>query len=125
MRIALDAMGGDHAPGPIVAGAVQAIAANADLTVVLVGDETQIHPALSAAGSTLGPRLELVHSLDAIGMHESPVEAMRKKPDNTISRGWRLMAEGKVQAFVGAGSTGAMVAGGLMTRRFLKGVARP
>jgi glycerol-3-phosphate acyltransferase PlsX len=58
-------------------------------------------------------------------MEESPVEALRKKPDNSISRTWQLMAERKVDGIVSAGNTGAMVAGGLRLRRFLKGVRRP
>ena len=58
-------------------------------------------------------------------MDESPVEALRKKPDNSISRTWQLLAEKKVDAIVSAGNTGAMVAGGLRLRRFPKGVRRP
>jgi glycerol-3-phosphate acyltransferase PlsX len=58
-------------------------------------------------------------------MEETPVEALRKKPDNSISRTWQLMAEKKVDAIVSAGNTGAMVAGGLRLRRFLRGVRRP
>src|SRR5260370_36665706 len=58
-------------------------------------------------------------------MEESPVVALRKKPDNSISRCWQLLAERKVSAIVSAGNTGAMVAGGLRLRRFLKNVRRP
>jgi glycerol-3-phosphate acyltransferase PlsX len=58
-------------------------------------------------------------------MDESPVDALRKKPDNSINRSWQLLAENKVDAVVGAGNTGAMVAGGLRLRRFLKNVKRP
>ena len=124
MRIALDAMGGDHAPGPIVAGAVRAVEADPDLTVVLVGDQAQVEPLL--AGVTAGrDRLELVHSAHVVGMDESPVVALRKKPDNSISRCWQLLAEKKVEAIVSAGNTGAMVAGGFKLRLFLKGVRRP
>src|SRR5947209_19167472 len=124
MQIALDAMGGDHAPGPIVAGAVQAVAAEADLHVVLVGDRAQIEPCLAAAG---GPsdRLEIFHCTQVVTMEEAPVLALRKKPDNSISRCWQLLAERKVEAIVSAGNTGAMVAGGLRLRRFLKNVRRP
>jgi glycerol-3-phosphate acyltransferase PlsX len=123
MRIALDAMGGDFAPGPIVAGAVQAVAGG-DFTVVLVGDQAKIEPELARIGAP-NDRLEIVHCSQIIDMGDSPVEALRKKPDNSISRCWRLMAERSVDAIVGAGSTGAMVAGGLMTRKFLEGVRRP
>src|SRR5712692_2433753 len=124
MQIALDAMGGDHAPEPIVAGAVQAVTADPQLRVVLVGDQSQVQPALARAG---GPnaRIELFHCTQVVGMEESPVVALRKKPDNSISRCWQLLAERKVEAIVSAGNTGAMVAGGLRLKRFLKHVRRP
>ena len=121
MRIALDAMGGDHAPGPIIAGALQAIAADPDITVVLVGDQAKIEPLLPATRD----RVEILPSAHTIGMNESPVEALRAKPDNSIANCWRLTVGKKVDAIVSAGNTGAMVAGGLLSRRFLKGVRRP
>lgn len=124
MRIALDAMGGDHAPGPIVAGAAQAVAADPHLHVVLVGDRAQVEPHLPAEAQATG-RIELFHCTQAIAMEETPVLALRKKPDNSISRCWQLLAEGQVEAIVSAGNTGAMVAGGLRLRRFLKHVSRP
>jgi glycerol-3-phosphate acyltransferase PlsX len=123
MRIALDAMGGDHAPGPIVVGAIQAVAADPDVTVVLVGDKARVEPLLPADAPR--DRIEIFHSAHAIGMDESPVEALRAKPDNSIANCWRLMVGKKVDAIVSAGNTGAMVAGGLLSRRFLKGVRRP
>src|SRR5271165_4295260 len=123
MLIALDAMGGDHAPGPIVAGAVQAVAADADLRVVLVGDQARVEPLLPADADRA--RLEVFHCTQAVGMEESPVVALRKKPDNSISRCWQLLAQQKVVGIVSAGNTGAMVAGGLFLKRFLKNVSRP
>src|SRR6267142_4849678 len=122
MRIALDAMGGDHAPGTIVAGAVQAVASNPDLHVTLVGDRAQVEPCLPGGSAD---RIELFHCSQAVTMEETPVEALRKKPDNSISRCWQLLAEHKVEAIVSAGNTGAMVAGGLRLRLFLKNVRRP
>src|SRR5947209_19070038 len=124
MRIALDAMGGDHAPGPIVAGAVQAVAADPQLRVTLVGDQAPIDAALAQAA---GPRdrIDVFHCTQVVTMEETPVVALRKKPDNSISRCWQLLAERKVDAIVSAGNTGAMVAGGLRLRRFLKNVRRP
>src|SRR5262245_53595671 len=124
MQIALDAMGGDHAPGPIVAGAVQAVHADPSVRVVLVGDRAQVEPLLAGAESLRG-RLEIFHCTQAITMEEAPVLALRKKPDNSISRSWQLLAERKVDALVSAGNTGAMVAGGLRLRLFLKNVRRP
>ncbi len=123
MQIALDAMGGDHAPGPIVAGAVQAVQADPDLRVVLVGDRAQIEPLLPADAPR--DRLDLFHCTQVVTMEEAPVVAMRKKPDNSISRCWELLAGRKVDAIVSAGNTGAMVAGGLRLRLFLKNVRRP
>ncbi|MHB1421694.1 MAG: phosphate acyltransferase PlsX [Gemmataceae bacterium] len=123
MLIALDAMGGDHAPGPIVAGAVQAVAADPQLSVLLVGDQAKLEPLLS--GVAHRDRLPLFHCTQAVGMEESPVVALRKKPDNSISRCWQLLAQEKVEGIVSAGNTGAMVAGGLFLKRYLKNVRRP
>jgi phosphate acyltransferase len=123
MRIALDAMGGDHAPAPAVAGALQAVQSAPDVTVVLVGDRSQLESHL--AGDFPRDRLEIFHCAQTVGMDESPVEALRKKPDNSISRCWQLLAEKKVDAGVSAGNTGAVVAGGLRLRKFLKNVRRP
>jgi glycerol-3-phosphate acyltransferase PlsX len=124
MQIALDAMGGDHAPGPIVAGAVHAVAANPELRVLLVGDRAQVEPCLAAAGPA-SDRIEVFHCTQVVTMEETPVLALRKKPDNSISRCWQLLAERKVEAIVSAGNTGAMVAAGLRLRRYLKNVRRP
>ena len=123
MRIALDAMGGDHAPAPIVAGAIQAVVADPELTVVLVGDKAKIESLIPPDAPR--DRLEVFPASQVIGMDESPVEGLRSKPDNSITRCWQLLVGKKVEALVSAGNTGAMVAGGLMSRRFLKNVKRP
>jgi glycerol-3-phosphate acyltransferase PlsX len=126
MRIALDAMGGDHAPGPIVAGAVDAVREVPDLSVALVGDRARIETELAAVDQALRPRLPIVHASEVVGMHEKPVEALRKKRDNSISKCWGLMAAGEVKAVVSAGNTGAMVASALFNAKmFLPGVRRP
>jgi glycerol-3-phosphate acyltransferase PlsX len=124
MRLAVDAMGGDHGPAPAVTGAVAAAAANPDLTVVLVGDKAQVEPLLNAANPPAG-RAEVVHASQVVGMDEKPADAFRKKPDNSIAQCWKLVATKQVDGLVSAGNTGAVVAGGLFTRRFLKGVKRP
>jgi glycerol-3-phosphate acyltransferase PlsX len=124
MRIALDAMGGDFAPGPIVQGAVEAARQQNGTDIILVGDRTKIESALSDCGAN-GHGLEIFHCSQTVGMDESPVEALRRKRDNSITRCWELMAAGRADALVSAGSTGAVVAGGLFQKRFLRGVKRP
>jgi len=123
MRIALDAMGGDHAPGPIVAGAVQAVACDPELHVLLVGDVPQLEPLVADVAHR--DRLDFFPATQVVGMDEKPVDAMRRKPDNSILRCWQLLAQQKVDGIVSAGNTGAMVAGGLLGRRYLKYVKRP
>lgn len=123
MRIALDAAGGDHGTAPNVAGALRAVAAAPDLTVVLVGDSAQIAPHFP--GGSAPDRVEIFHCTEAVGMQEKPTEALRKKSDNSIARCWQLVAGKSVDGLVSAGNTGAVVAGGLFTRKFLKGVRKP
>ncbi|MFM7539625.1 MAG: phosphate acyltransferase PlsX [Planctomycetota bacterium] len=122
MDIALDAMGGDHAPGPIVAGALKALESDPELRVTLVGDESAIR---SLMGGSPPSRASVFHCTQVIGMDESPASGFRRKPDNSIARCWQLLAQGKVGGIVSAGNTGAMVAGGLFSRRFLKHIDRP
>lgn len=126
MRIALDAMGGDDAPGPIVEGAIQAVRDDPSMTVVLVGDTPQIEAELAKHADAPRDRLPIVHASEVIGMNEKPVEALRKKRDNSISRSWMLLAQGDTKAVVSAGSTGAMVGSALLNAKmFLPGVRRP
>jgi len=126
MRVALDVMGGDFAPGPIVTGACEAVGDDPDLTVVLVGDRDRIEAELARAPAAPRHRLPIHHASQVIGMDEKPVEALRKKRDNSISRCWGLMAAGDVNAVVSAGNTGAMVASALFNAKmFLPGVRRP
>ena len=124
MRIALDAMGGDHAPQPNIDGAVAALQADEDLEIALVGDEHHVSRLVESSGYS-GERLRIIPSDDFVHMDEKPTEALRRKPDCSISVCWRLMASHDVDAVVSAGNTGAVVAAGLRTRLFLKGVKRP
>jgi glycerol-3-phosphate acyltransferase PlsX len=124
MRIALDALGGDYAPDPNIDGAIAALEANPDLEVDLVGDLDILSPLVEKRGCR-GPRLQTVAAEGFIGMDEKPTEALRKKPNSSIAVCWRLMAERSVDAIVSAGNTGAVVAAGMRTRLYLKGVKRP
>jgi glycerol-3-phosphate acyltransferase PlsX len=123
MRIALDAMGGDYAPDPIVQGALDAVRDLEGVEVILVGDRARIEPLLAGGAPT--DRLEIFHCTQNIEMDESPVEALRRKRDCSIIRCWELLAAARAQALVSAGSTGAVVAAGLFQKRFLPGIKRP
>ena len=111
-RIALDAMGSDRGPEEIVAGALAARAAG--IEPVLFGG-----PGLEARG------LELHETSDVIGMQEKPAEAVRAKPESSLVAAVRAVAEGKADAVVSAGNTGAMLAAGLLELRRIPGVLRP
>ena len=124
MRVALDAMGGDDAPGPNIDGAIAALKAEPALEVLLVGDQPHLEALVQQTGYS-GERLRLVPAEGFIGMDEKPTEAMRKKPRSSIAVCWELMAGREAEAVVSAGNTGAVVAAGLRTRLFLKGVKRP
>lgn len=126
MRVALDAMGGDHAPGPIVDGAVHAVREIPGLTVILVGIRDRIEAELARIDDYPADRLPIVHASEVVEMREKPVEALRKKRDNSISKCWGLLASGEADAVVSAGSTGAMVASAFFhAKMFLPGVRRP
>ncbi|HIE97267.1 MAG TPA: phosphate acyltransferase PlsX [Fuerstia sp.] len=125
MRIALDAMGGDNAPGPNILGALQATAQSDQLHVALVGDPTVLESKLADAGGDPTGRISIVEADGVVGMEEKPTVALRQKPNCSIARCWQLMAAKEVDAVVSAGNTGAVVAAGLRTRLFLKGVKRP
>ena len=124
MRIALDAMGGDYAPEPNITGAIVALQADPALNVVLVGPQDLLEAQVAASGYN-GDRLSIIHASQVVGMEEKPTDAMRQKPDSSISVCWKLMAAREVDAVVSAGNTGAVVASGLKTRLFLKSVKRP
>ena len=124
MRIALDAMGGDFAPGPNIDGAIAAVTADESLEVVLVGDRPRLEDALESSGYS-GTQISILEADGHVGMEEKPTEALRKKPNCSIAVCWRTMAAKEVDAVVSAGHTGAVVAAGLRTRLFLKNVKRP
>ena len=117
--VAIDAMGGDNAPGEIVHGGVDA-AANGH-RVLLVGDEEQLAPILRSTGSDL----PIVHASQAIEMSDDPAIAIREKRDASISVAARLVKDGAADAVVSAGSTGAALTAAVFTLGRLKGVSRP
>lgn len=124
MRIALDAMGGDFGVSPNLDGAIAALKDNPDLQVTLVGDAPILEAAIAKSGYS-GDRLRIQPADGWVEMEEKPIDALRKKPNCSITVCWQQMATQQVDAVVSAGHTGAVVAAGLRTRLFLKGIKRP
>ena len=124
VNVALDAMGGDNAPVEIVKGAVDAVRDNDNVKVYLVGDHDAVARELSRYTYPEG-RIETVDSTEVIGMDEAPVMAIRKKRDSSLVKALNLVKEGKCDAFVSAGSTGAVLAGGQLLVGRIRGVERP
>ena len=118
-RIALDAMGGDHAPRETVLGAVDAVSRGVE--VVLVGDEAALAPLLAEAGTDL----PVVHAPETIGMADDPAAAIREKKNASVTVCARLVAEGQAAGMVSAGSTGAAMAAAAIVIGRIEGVSRP
>jgi glycerol-3-phosphate acyltransferase PlsX len=126
MRIALDAMGSDRAPAVEVEGAIGALRdLPGDFTIVLVGDREAIEAELDRHPEAPRGRIEVVHASQKIEMGEPPAQAIRRKQDSSIVIGLTLHKRGEVDAFISAGSTGAVMAGSLFILRTLPGVDRP
>ena len=127
MRIALDAMGGDRSSELLIDGALSAIANRHDLEVVLLGPEDLLKEQLSLrTGSSNEPdRLSIVHAPQTVSMHESPVDAVRKKKDSTVVVGFDLLKNGRADAMVSAGNSGATMAAAIRKLGRLPGVSRP
>lgn len=124
VRVALDAMGGDHAPDEIIKGAVEAVGLREDIKVFLVGKEELIREKLKAY-SYREPQIEVVNATEVIETAEPPVAAIRTKKDSSIVVGLKLVKDGAADAFVSAGSSGAVLVGGQLLVGRIKGVERP
>lgn len=125
MRIGLDMMGGDFAPQEAVNG-VQLFLASAPKNVhlVLIGDEQAVKPLL--ADAQIDPSTyTIVHASQIIGMHEHPTKALKEKQQSSIAIGFYLLQNGKIDAFISAGNTGAMMVGTFYSIKAIEGVQRP
>ncbi len=123
MRIALDAMGGDHGPAPCIEGALQA-AQEHNLDVILVGDESVLTEECARLGCTDG-RLAIRHAPQVVEMHESPAAVARKKRDSSIWIATELVKSGDASAVVSPGNTGASMVAAFFVLGLIKGVERP
>ena len=124
VNVAVDAMGGDNAPAEIVKGAVEAVNADKRVKVFLVGKEPVIREELKAY-SYDAEQLEVVHAEEVIETAEPPVMAIRRKKDSSIVKAMYMVKNGECDAFVSAGSTGAVLVGGQVIVGRIRGVERP
>ena len=125
MKIGLDIMGGDYAPKANVLGAIAAhelLLPNEHL--VLIGDTQQIKPLLAEQGFN-PDHFEYVHTEEVIGMGEHPTRAITQKPNSSISLGFSMLKKGELDAFVGAGNSGAMMVGAVFSVKTVPGIIRP
>ncbi|MHB8810483.1 MAG: phosphate acyltransferase PlsX [Desulfobulbaceae bacterium] len=128
MRIALDAMGGDSGPEPIIEGALQALRENRNFEIILLGPDDFLRQHLTSLGmdgTSLASRLHIEHAPETITMHETPVEAVRRKKNSTIMVGFELVRSGRADALVSAGNSGATLASAVRKLGRLKGISRP
>ena len=120
-KIAVDAMGGDHAPGTVVEGTLEAVR-DLDVSIALVGQASAIEQELARHGRD--PRIEIVPAAELVAMHEAPTAALRKK-DSSMKVAFELMKRRDADAVVSAGNSGAMMAIGVVAAGTLPQVARP
>lgn len=120
MQIAIDAMGGDNAPQAIVEGAIEAIEDVADLSITLIGDEEQIKKYL-----TNDERITIIHTKEVIDNDDDPTRAVRRKKEASLVLMAKEVKEGRADACVSAGNTGALVVAGLLIVGRMKGIERP
>lgn len=125
MTVGLDVSGGDFAPEANVMGAIAAREALGDRAqICLIGNETEIKPILDREGIA-HDAFEIVHTEESIAMSEHATKAFLRKPNSSIALGFKLLQEGKIQAFSSTGNSGAMLVGSMYTIRTIAGVIRP
>jgi len=122
-RVAVDAMGGDNAPGVEVAGAVAACR-EFGISVTLVGDSSRLEAEL-AKHAIKGLDIDICHASEVVGMHDSASDAVRKKRNSSIRLAFDLVKDGKACAAVSAGNSGATMAAGMFVLKRIKGIERP
>ena len=125
MNIGLDMMGGDFAPLEAVKGLQLYLSSNIRTAqLYCIGDETLVNPLLEEHQVT-SPYLHLVHAPEVIGYHEHPTKALKEKQSSSIAIGFHMLATGKIDAFISAGNTGAMLVGAMFSIKAVEGVLRP
>ena len=123
MKVIVDAMGGDNAPQEIVKGAINAAKARMGLEIVLVGKEAEVKAAAAACGG-LPETVTIVNASEVIEMHDDPATAFKRKKDSSMTVGLNMLKNGEGDAFVSAGSTGALLSAGTLLVKRINGIRR-
>ncbi|MFY7898877.1 MAG: phosphate acyltransferase PlsX [Chitinophagaceae bacterium] len=125
MNIGLDMMGGDFAPLEAVKGLkLFSEISNSTVNIFCIGDEALVKPLFEEYGIS-SPNFRIVHASEVIGYHEHPTKAFKEKQHSSIAIGFHLLATNKIQAFISAGNTGAMLVGAMFSIKTIPGVLRP
>ncbi len=125
MNIGLDMMGGDFAPLEAVKGIQLFMSTTIEpVNIFCIGDEAIVQPLLDEY-KVSSPNLHLIHAPEVIGYHEHPTKALKEKQQSSIAIGFHLLSSGKIDAFISAGNTGAMLVGAMFTIKAIEGVTRP
>jgi len=125
LKIAIDAMGGDHGPQVVIPAAISALQKHHDVELILVGDETTLQAALAQQNPADKARLHIHHASQIVAMDESPQTALRSKKDSSMRVAINLVKEGGAAACVSAGNTGALMATARFVLKTLPGIERP
>ncbi|MDT8310599.1 MAG: phosphate acyltransferase PlsX [Methylophaga sp.] len=125
LKIAIDAMGGDHGPQVVIPAAISALQKHQDVELILVGDEVTLQAALVQLNFTDKARLHIHHASQVVAMDESPQAALRSKKDSSMRVAINLVKEGTAAACVSAGNTGALMATARFVLKTLPGIERP
>ncbi len=125
LKIAIDAMGGDHGPQVVIPAAISALEKHPDIELVLVGDEATLQAALAQQTPENQARLQIHHASQIVAMDESPQTALRSKKDSSMRVAINLVKEGVAAACVSAGNTGALMATARFVLKTLPGIERP
>jgi len=125
IRVAVDAMGGDHAPEVVVRGALNALSKHSDIQVILFGPESTVAPVMADMADGGAPKPAIFDAPEVISMADSPSIALKTKTDSSIHRGLVACHEGFADAFISAGNTGAVMAAALIILGRQTGVKRP
>jgi len=125
MKIGVDIMGGDYAPHEIILGSIQALSElPSEVRLVLFGDRKIILDAFTKQNADSG-KVDIVHTTEVIGMDEHATRAISQKADSSISRGFEFLKKGDIDAFAGAGNSGAMMVGAIFSVKTIPGILRP